>query len=457
MIEVTGGSVKIFTNVIASPVRAKQSIFGRLVFALVFACIFIACGGDSSSSSVSPDPRSCEDQNEDCDDTSSSSGEVSKNSSSSQKNSNKEKSSSSVEKSKSSSSESEVASSSSKKDENSSSSVEKAKESSSSVKPSSSDAKSSSSEEKKTSSSSGVFDINAPCTYGDVYVEEVDGEKKAYICYEDGWKRYIPKSSSSSVAKSSSSSSARGYVTLPSPLRKDTGLSYGEFTDTRDGTKYATIDIDNKYGPDSVHLAFTVFAQNLKYHDKMVPGTEEQDDDTKVEMYCYNDSIEYCNDWWGGLYQWAEMMALPYECNSKNCADLIDTDGDGFHQGICPNGWHLLSEREMLAASYASNTNTAIMDRANTIKSEISFSIRGGNNLTGMSLIATGFRSKKEDGVNSVMFKQLREGTYFDFPAEFGNSKNGSCRGGAVFSDDAYLASGDQKEFGVSVRCVKDY
>ncbi|MBQ3721768.1 MAG: hypothetical protein II850_12455 [Fibrobacter sp.] len=428
-----------------------MKIFKSVLALSVLLTMLVACGGDSSSSSVSPDPRPCEDQNEDCDDTSSSSEKISKNSSSSQKSADKDKSSSSVEKSKSSSS-------SSKKDENSSSSVEKAKVSSSSVKPSSSsDAKSSSSEETKTSSSSGVFDVNAPCTYGDVYVEEVDGEKKAYICYEDGWKRYIPKSSSSSVAKSSSSSSARGYVTLPSPLRTDTGLSYGEFTDTRDGIKYATIDIDNKFGPDSVHLAFTVFAQNLKYHEKVTLGAEEQDDDTKVEMYCYNDSIEYCNDWWGGLYQWAEMMALPYECNSKNCADLIDPDGDGFHQGICPDGWHLLSEREMLAASYASNTNTAIMERANTIKSEISFSIRGGNNLTGMSLIATGFRLNREEGGKLIVFKDLKEATYFDFPAEFGESRHGSCRGGAVFSQSAYLDSGDQKRYGVSVRCVKDY
>lgn len=48
--------MKIFTTVIASPVRAKQSIFGRLVFALVFACIFIACGDESSSSAPAPAP-----------------------------------------------------------------------------------------------------------------------------------------------------------------------------------------------------------------------------------------------------------------------------------------------------------------------------------------------------------------------------------------------------------------
>ena len=433
-----------------------MKIFNVLALSILLA-LLAACG-DESSSSVSPEPRQCEEQSDDCNDASSSSEKISKNSSSSQKSTDKGKSSSSEKNAKESSSSATTKnSSSSVSDDKSSSSVKKEDSSSSVVKPSSSDAKSSSSEETKTSSSSGVFDINAPCTYGDVYVEEVDGEKKAYICYEDGWKRYIPKSSSSSVAKSSSSSSARGYVTLPSPLRTDTGLSYGEFTDTRDGIKYATIDIDNKFGPDSVHLAFTVFAQNLKYHEKVTLGAEEQDDDTKVEMYCYNDSIEYCNDWWGGLYQWAEMMALPYECNSKNCADLIDPDGDGFHQGICPDGWHLLSEREMLAASYASNTNTAIMERANTIKSEISFSIRGGNNLTGMSLIATGFRLNREEGGKLIVFKDLKEATYFDFPAEFGESRHGSCRGGAVFSQSAYLDSGDQKRYGVSVRCVKDY
>jgi uncharacterized protein (TIGR02145 family) len=418
----------------------------------VLLTMLVACGSDSSSSSVSPDPRPCEDQNEDCDDTSSSSGEVFKNSSSSQKNSNKEKSSSSVEKSKSSSS--------SKKDENSSSSVEKAKESSSSVKPSSSDAKSSSSEEVKQSSSSVVPSSSAnssssakavmggPCPKNGVQ-KIINGEYAE--CVDGVWTLYIPPSSSSAPK----SSSSQGYKSLPNPLRYN--MSYGEFTDTRDGTKYATIDIDNEYGPDSVHLAFTVFAQNLKYHEKMVVGTEEQEDDTKVEMYCYNDSIEYCNDWWGGLYQWAEMMALPYECNSKNCADLIDTDGDGFHQGICPSGWHVMTERELLAASYASDVGVSEIERSNTIKSEISFSLVGGRNLTGMSLIATGYRLNRMDGNKLVVFKNLRNGTFFDFPAEYEAVDAATCRGGAVYSDDAYLAWGNQKRYGASVRCVKDY
>ena len=123
-------------------------------------------------------------------------------------------------------------------DSKSSSSV-KSGDSSSSNKDKSSSSVSSSSSIKDGSSSS--FDITAPCKYGDVYIEESDGEKKAYICYEDGWKRYIPNSSSSSIAHSSSS---RGYKPLPSPLGYN--LSYGEYEDTRDGTKYATIEITNK-------------------------------------------------------------------------------------------------------------------------------------------------------------------------------------------------------------------
>ena len=426
-----------------------MKIFANALALSILLALLAACG-DESSSSVSPEPRQCEEQSDDCDDVSSSSEKISKNSSSSQKSTDKEKSSSSVEKSKSSSSEGKVASSSSKKDENSSSSEDKAKESSSSVKPtSSSDAKSSSSKETKTSSSassssaksSSSFDINAPCTEGDFkrYLGVV------YECVDGTWTKY--DYSSSSIAKSSSSS--RGYQALRyDPFNSN--LSYGEFADTRDGTKYATIDIDNKYGPDSVHLAFTVFAQNLKYHDKMVLGSEEQDDDTKVEMYCYNDSIEYCNDWWGGLYQWAEMMALPYECNNKSCADLIDPDGDGFHQGICPKGWHVITQKEMLAASYTSGGDAYFEDRMSSLASEISYSNGFGNNTSGMSFLAAGYRNSKNKS-----FAYLRESTVIDYAEECPSNELSGMAGGVSKSMSLELTN--LKINGASVRCVKDY
>ena len=400
-----------------------------------------ACDDSSSASSNGPDENASVDSSssvcKDCDDESSSSAK--KIDSSAEKG---VESSDDAETGKSSSSKGKGTSSSSEKSESSSS--VKTDDSSSSQKNISSSSVSSSSSEISVSSSSSKDVMGGPCPkeglkkkIGDEYAKCVDGV----------WVVYLPPSSSSVVQ----SSSSRGYESLPSPLRYD--LDYGVYEDSRDGTKYATIEITNKYGPDSVpKITFTVFAQNLKYHEKITLGANEQDDDDKVEMYCYNDSVEYCNDWWGGLYQWAEMMALPYECNSKSCADRIDPDHDGFHQGICPNGWHLITEKEMLAVSYATG-ESGNEHLANSVRSEVSFFIAGGNNQLGMSVIAAGFRKNEKN----IVYKAIGEGGYFHYPNESRSGDVKACGAGGVFSDYAYFSTGDQKKYGVSVRCVKNY
>ena len=345
----------------------------------------------------------------------------------------------------------EVSSSSAKETKNSSdsksSSSVKTSDSSSSNKDKSSSSVSSSSSEISVSSSSSKDVMGGPCPkeglkkkIGDEFAKCVDGV----------WVVYLPPSSSS-VARSSSS---RGYEPLPSPLGYN--MSYGEYEDTRDGTKYATIEITNKYGPDSVpKITFTVFAQNLKYHEKITLGANEQDDDTKVEMYCYNDSVEYCNDWWGGLYQWAEMMALPYECNSKSCADRIDPDHDGFHQGICPNGWHLITKLEMLAVSYATGGSTYIEDRMSSLASEVSFSVSIGLNTSGMSFVAAGYRGYDYEKLINNVFVGKNNAASYDYPEEY-PSREDRCRGGGI-SKYSSFDSACEKKWGASVRCVKNY
>ena len=126
------------------------------IFALMLsAVLFVACGDESSSSAPAPDPS--------------------------------EESSSSVEKTKESSSSVKPTSSEDKQY----SSTKKEDSSSSVVKSSSSKNKSSSSVSNPASSSS--FDINAPCTYGDIYIEEFPDYRNGYICYEDGWKLSVEK------------------------------------------------------------------------------------------------------------------------------------------------------------------------------------------------------------------------------------------------------------------------
>jgi len=370
----------------------------RMLLALSILLALLGACGDESSSSVSPEPRQCEEQSDDCDDTSSSSGEVSKNSSSSQKSADKGKSSSSVEKSKSSSSEGKVASSSSKKDETSSSSVEKAKESSSSVKPSSSsEAKSSSSEDVKQSSSSVV-------------------------------------ASSSSVVGESSSSEYVPYNHRKA-LYSDSVLTgaYKQFTDTRNGRTYYYLTI-NGVDKNNKPASVTVMAENLNI-GVMVDGKKEQDDDSKIERYCYDNDTTNC-DKYGGLYQWAEMMQLPSRCNTESCADSIKPN----HQGICPDGWRLLTYDDFYIVVHADGNDAGAKGVRAT-----SF---GGLNYSGYSLIGAGYNWNHE-------FEDLKTGAYWYYPIE-------SVEYGGIASIAGYQSNGETanssgnvyKTHGFSVRCV---
>ena len=318
-----------------------MKIFNVLALSILLA-LLAACG-DESSSSVSPEPRQCEELSDDCNDASSSSEKISKNSSSSQKSADKGKSSSSVEKSTSSSSEGkQVSSSSSKIDEKSSSSEGKAKESSSSVISSSSEAKSSSSEDVKQSSSSVV-------------------------------------ASNSSITSSETVKSSSSYdraIAFDGTLWR--AGAYKTFTDPRDNREYYYIQIT---GEDTAGKAATikVMAENLNVGEK-VYGFEDQEDDAKIERYCYDDDTTNCNKY-GGLYQWAEMMQLPNRCNTESCADLIKPN----HQGICPNGWRLLTYNDYYIVVHADNNKYGVEGT----RSAYGF---GGSNDSGYSLSGAGMR-----------------------------------------------------------------
>ena len=384
-----------------------MKIFKSVLVLSALLTMLVACGDDSSSSSVSPDPRPCEDQNEDCDDTSSSSGEVSKNSSSSQKNSNKEKS-----KSSSSSvipaSSGNLQSSSSKGSKNSSSSEEKAKESSSSVKPSSSDAKSSSSEVVKQSSSSVVASSSS-----------VD----------------IVKSSSSGIVFDTARFCTPGYSYCDRSLGADSvqAGAYKKFTDTRNGRSYYYLTINGK-DKDNKPASVTVMAENLNVGE-MISGDKDQSNDSKIERYCYENDSTNCEEY-GGLYQWAEMMQLPSRCNTESCADLIKPN----HQGICPDGWRLLTYDDFYIVVHANGNRHGVEDvRA------MGF---GGYNYSGYSLIGAGYNWNHK-------FTSVSESTYWFYPEEsLDYFDEGAFSGSQGKASSGYSLEEQYKTFGFSVRCV---
>ena len=380
----------------------------RMLLALSVLLALLAACGDESSSSVSPEPRQCEEQSDDCDDASSSSENISKNSSSSQKSADKGKSSSSEKSTKESSSSATTKNSSSSVDGGkSSSSVKKEDSSSSAVKASSSSVspKSSSSEEVKQSSSSVV-------------------------------------ASSSSVASSETvKSSSSEYVPYNhrKALYSDSVLTgaYKQFTDTRNGRTYYYLTI-NGVDKNDKPASVTVMAENLNV-GVMVDGKKDQSDNSKVERYCYGNDTTNC-DKYGGLYQWAEMMQLPSECNTKSCADLIKPN----HQGVCPEGWRLLTEDDFYIILHADGNRHGAEDVRAT-----SF---GGYNYSGYSLLGAGTHINPSTGGG---FKNLGESTIWFYPTE-DDYEDFKCAADGIVNKGSATASTNvsYKQNGHSVRCV---
>ena len=361
--------------------KRRESIL--LAMTLAFA-VFTAC--DSGSSSTDPDPIA---------EVSSSSDEVSKNSSSSQKNADKDKSSSSEKSTKESSS--------SAATKNSSSSV--------------SGDKSSSSVKKEDSSSSVEIASSSSVT---------------------------PKSSSTvtssaTVASSSSVTSSETVESSSSSFDKEFNGSlwragaYKAFVDTRDNREYYYIQINGK---DTAGKAATikVMAENLNVGE-FIRGRKNQEDDNKIERYCYDNDTTNCNKY-GGLYQWAEMMQLPSRCNTESCADLIKPN----HQGICPSGWRLLTYNDYYIVVHADNNEDGVKGtRAGCF---------GGSDDTGYSLIGAGYLW---DHVSS----NVGETTYWYYPAESSDDGDlfvyASAQSRSSTGNPKYKV---YKTHGFSVRCV---
>lgn len=130
--------------------------------------------------------------------------------------------------------------------------------------------------------------------------------------------------SSSSVAKSSSSKANWAYL--------NPAISYGEFTDDRDGQAYKYVKIGTQMW----------MAENLNYADSAAMP------DLKENSWCYNDGADSCAKY-GRLYTWAAAMNIASSYLMILAGAVISTP----QQGVCPAGWHLPTSGEwaMLATA----------------------------------------------------------------------------------------------------------
>ena len=293
-----------------------------------------------------------------------------------------------------------------------------------------------------SSSSSSVILSSSEGSSSSSSKEQGDGGSEAAMTSSSA------KSSSSSVTPKSSSS-----VKLSSSFEVDTARlctpdydlcdralsgdsirsgAYKQFTDKRNGRKYyyLTINGENK---DGQAASVTVMAENLNIGE-MVDGAKDQSNDSKIERYCYENDESNCEEF-GGLYQWAEAMQLPSECNAKSCADQIKPK----HQGICPEGWRLLTYDDFYIVVHADGNRHGVEDvRA------MGF---GGHNYSGYSLIGAGYNW-------GYKFRNLNETTYWFYPEEGSLDKPAALSGSQSKSSTGNALQSVYKTHGMSIRCV---
>lgn len=158
----------------------------------------------------------------------------------------------------------------------------------------------------------------------EVFINDFDGYESNFSvrCVKgDG----VVPVSSSSVSASSVSSSSRTKQAGAEPLLEAAGeqfnpdIEYGTMTDPRDGKTYKTVKVGSA----------TWMAENLNYAGNEIGVST-----------CFNDDDRFC-ELYGHFYSRSAAM------NSSSCAYKSSCDlGTGHIQGICPDGWHIPTNKE---------------------------------------------------------------------------------------------------------------
>lgn len=241
------------------------------------------------------------------------------------------------------------------------------------------------------------------------------------------------RSSSSSYSSSSSSyrSSSSYYTSVWSSENPSSSfsisskedlfnpsLTYGTMTDPRDGKTYKTIEFNGQ----------TWMAENLNFSDSsIVPLLEGHNT-------CYHEKESEC-ELMGRLYSRDAAM------NSSSCAFGRSCSlGDGTIQGICPDGWHVLTYSE------AQNLVNYVESDEDKIRSHYGWGASAvGTNDYGLSFVATGsWEAGNYDSRGGFSYTW----TYYN-----GYSNQYYL---LVKYNDVSISSYSSKEVYFPVRCIKD-
>ncbi len=177
----------------------------------------------------------------------------------------------------------------------------------------------------------------------------------------------------------------------------------------------------------------------------MINGTVEMTNNGVIEKYCYDNDPANCETY-GGLYQWHEMM------------QYTTTQGV---QGICPSNWHLPSDDEWKILEGTVDSQYPVgdpiwntygyrgYDAGKNLKSTTGWSSGGnGTNDFGFTTLPGGYRPSLGGFYNLANLALFWSSSEYIRPIAWYRTL--SCEHGEVYREIFY------KEFGFSVRCLKD-
>ncbi|SHM92454.1 major paralogous domain-containing protein [Fibrobacter sp. UWR3] len=254
--------------------------------------------------------------------------------------------------------------------------------------------------------------------YNDVSISSYSS-KEVYFpvrCIKDG------PVSSSSVSSSSVSSSSRAKQEDAEPLLETAGeqfnpdIEYGTMTDPRDNKTYKTVKVGSA----------TWMAENLNYASNEIGVST-----------CFNDDDRFC-ELYGHFYSRSAAM------NSSSCAYKSSCDlGTGHIQGICPDGWHIPTNKEAQDLVNLASGHALPLMSAKGWKTGIT----PGTDTYGLSFVGTGSYCS-DDGFHSLG-EYGRLWVYYASSTQYYIVIRGS-------ENEAEVWDYNDEECYNPVRCVKD-
>ena len=158
----------------------------------------------------------------------------------------------------------------------------------------------------------------------------------------------VPESSSSEIIESSSeqsSSSIRSSSATSSSVESSSSasyvekhlawdylnpaLSYGEFTDERDGHVYKYVELDG-------YIRF--MAENLNYADSVA------NPNLLGSSWCPLNNLDSCSKY-GRFYTWAAAMNVDPKYNYEEFTGKKGMAMNVEYQGLCPDGWFMYADK----------------------------------------------------------------------------------------------------------------